>query len=42
MIAAGLALVYLCEYYDLKIMDHQKPKQYPGPGKVHYTFEPLD
>jgi len=36
----GMAAISI--YYDLRICQPMKPKQYPGPGKVHYTFEPLD
>ncbi|CAG2109967.1 unnamed protein product [Medioppia subpectinata] len=29
-------------YFDLRNAWQLKPKQYPKPGVVHYTFEPLD
>jgi len=29
-------------YYDIRIVQPMKPKQYPGPGKIHYTFEPAE
>ena len=35
-------LVFVGDYFDLYILNPTKPKQYPGPGKEHYTFEPLD
>jgi NADH dehydrogenase (ubiquinone) 1 beta subcomplex subunit 8 len=36
------AIVYVFNYFDIRICQPVKPKQYPGPGKIHYTFEPLD
>ncbi|RWS14658.1 NADH dehydrogenase [ubiquinone] 1 beta subcomplex subunit 8: mitochondrial-like protein [Dinothrombium tinctorium] len=29
-------------YFDLHINSRKKPKQWPGPEKVHYTFEPAE
>ncbi|KAI1301226.1 NADH dehydrogenase [ubiquinone] 1 beta subcomplex subunit 8, mitochondrial [Halotydeus destructor] len=36
------ALHSLCHYFDIRIVQPMKPKQFPGPGKIHYSFEPLD
>ncbi|CAG2163457.1 unnamed protein product [Oppiella nova] len=49
MIAAFLGtfmFFYVCSitdsYFDLRNSWQVKPKQYPQPGVVHYTFEPLE
>jgi len=33
-------IAQVSNYFELRIEQTMKPKQWPGPGKVHYTFEP--
>ncbi|XP_027206188.1 NADH:ubiquinone oxidoreductase subunit ASHI [Dermatophagoides pteronyssinus] len=38
-----IAIIQWIDYYfDLHTANPMKPKQLPGDGRVHYTFEPLD
>jgi NADH dehydrogenase (ubiquinone) 1 beta subcomplex subunit 8 len=39
-LAIPSVIYYITLLYDIRICQPVKPKQYPGPGKVHYTFEP--
>lgn len=40
MMTVFYVIYEIFEYFDLRICQQVKPKQFPGPGKVHYTFEP--
>jgi NADH dehydrogenase (ubiquinone) 1 beta subcomplex subunit 8 len=40
--ATLVILFFAAWFFDIRIVPNMKPKQFPGPGKVHYTFEPLD
>ena len=35
-------IAWIDYYFDLHSCNPMKPKQFPGDGRIHYTFEPVD
>jgi len=42
VVAFVFCLALIDDYFDLRNVWPLKPKQFPTPGVIHYTFEPLD
>ena len=39
-VASWVIVDSILDYYDIRLNSASKPKQFPGVGKVHYTFDP--